>query len=488
MDFLMNPRVLLKCFLLIVALSLLWGCAGKKKVTITEGDPATLYQEGLVRFNKRDYSEALKRFQELKSNFPDSPPYTVWAELKVGDCHLLLEQYVEAIAAYEEFKKIHPTHEEMPYVQYQIGSAYFDQMLSLDRDQTFTKKALSAFEYLIANYPPSLFTEKAKKKVEMLKKRLADHEFYVGKFYYRRRNYWAASVRFQELLAKFPKMPKEDETLLLLGKSCLETDQVIEARDAFSRIIREYPQSSYSGEAKRLLDKSLKKKVAEKKTTELEPEVLPFTRYEEEGRESVPLSSPLALPVRKVNPHPRVVMELEFTPEQEKRIIIPPKAPIPPEEKEKQKKEAFQKSGERKGVDTRQPIDIISDEVETYNKENRVVFRGNVVARQKDIVIYADSLEAVMVKEGKGIERVIASGNVKVQQGLRVASCAKAVFDNPGQKVILTGDPKIWEGENMVSGEEIVFDIAQNRVEVKGGESQRGKARVHPNKGFEKLK
>jgi lipopolysaccharide export system protein LptA len=62
------------------------------------------------------------------------------------------------------------------------------------------------------------------------------------------------------------------------------------------------------------------------------------------------------------------------------------------------------------------------------------------------------------------------------------------VFDNPGQKVILTGDPKIWEGENMVSGEEIVFDIAQNRVEVKGGESQRGKARVHPNKGFEKLK
>jgi len=486
----MSLRALLqKCFLLIVAVSLLWGCGGKKKVTTIEGDPATLYQEGLVRFNKRDYSEALKRFQELKSNFPDSPPYTVWAELKVGDCHLLLEQYVEAIAAYEEFKKIHPTHGEIPYVQYQIGSSYFDQMLSLDRDQTFTKKALSAFEYLIANYPPSLFTEKAKEKVETLIKRLAAHEFYVGKFYYRQKNYWAASFRFQELLAKFPKMPKEDETLFLLGKSCLETDQVMKAREVFSRIAHEYPESSYSERAKRLLDKSLKeKKVEKKKTTELEPEVLPFTKYEEEGRESVPLSSPLALPVRKVNPHPRVVMELEFTPEQEKRIIIPPKASTPPGEKEKQKKGAFQKSGEGKGVDTRQPIDIVSDQVETYNKENRVIFRGNVVARQRDIVIYADSLEAVMVKEGKGIEKVIASGNVKVQQGLRVASCEKAEFDNPEQKVILTGDPKIWEGENMVSGEEIVFDIAQNRVEVKGGESQRGKAKVHPDKGFEKLK
>jgi lipopolysaccharide export system protein LptA len=104
------------------------------------------------------------------------------------------------------------------------------------------------------------------------------------------------------------------------------------------------------------------------------------------------------------------------------------------------------------------------------------------------MVIYADSIEAILGKEGKGIERVIASGNVKVQQGLRVASCEKAVFDNPEQKIILMGDPKVWEGENMVSGEEILFDISKNRLEVKGGESRRSKVMVHPDKGFEKLK
>jgi lipopolysaccharide export system protein LptA len=104
------------------------------------------------------------------------------------------------------------------------------------------------------------------------------------------------------------------------------------------------------------------------------------------------------------------------------------------------------------------------------------------------MVIYADSIEAILGKEGKGIESVIASGNVKIQQGLRVASCEKAVFDNPEQKIILKGDPKVWEAENMVSGEEILFDISRNRLEVKGGESRRGKAMVHPDKGFEKLK
>jgi lipopolysaccharide export system protein LptA len=140
-------------------------------------------------------------------------------------------------------------------------------------------------------------------------------------------------------------------------------------------------------------------------------------------------------------------------------------------------------------VDQRQPIDITSDQVETYTRENRVIFKGSVIARQqRDIAIYADSIEAIMVNEGKGIERVIASGNVKVQQGSRVANCQRAVFHNLEQKIFLTGDPKVWEGENMVSGEEIIFDIAQNRVEVKGGLNRRGKAKVYPDKGFEKLK
>jgi outer membrane protein assembly factor BamD len=486
----MDFKVLLKnCLFLSLVVGLLIGCGGKG-VKTTGGDPETLYREGLVRFNKRDYSEALKRFQELKANFPDNPPYTLWAEVKVGDCHFLNKEYVEAIAAYEEFKKVHPTNEEMPYVQYQIGMSYFKQMLSHDRDPTATKKALSNFEYLVANFPPSLFTEKAKEKIKICRKQLADHEFYVGNYYYKQKNYGAASYRFQQLLANFPKMTNEDEVLFLLGKSYLELEQDDKAINVLSRIVTDYPQSSRSREAKRLLEQSTnEKKVRKKKPAALEPEIFPFTKYEEEPRQSAPLQSPLTLPIRKINPHPRVEMELEFTPEEEKRIVISPNPPTRSEKKENQKKGASPGTGEAGWVDQRQPIDITSDQVETYTRENRVIFKGNVIARQqRDIAIYADSIEAIMVNEGKGIERVIASGNVKVQQGSRVAHCQRAVFHNLEQKVLLTGDPKVWEGENMVSGEEIIFDIAQNRVEVKSGLNRRSKAKVYPDKGFEKLK
>ncbi len=231
----MEKRIVLKWMIVVsVALSFLFACGGKgKEVKKIEGDPETLYKQGLVQFNKRNYPDALKKFEELKSSFPDSPPYTLWAELKVGDCHFLQKEYVEAIASYEEFKKIHPGHEEIPYVQFQIGMSYYNQMLALDRDQTSTKKALSSFEYLVANYPPGLFSEKATGKISACKERLADHEFYVANFYYKQGRFQAAASRLEELLQKFPKDRNEDKTLYFLGKSYFELEQWEKAETAF---------------------------------------------------------------------------------------------------------------------------------------------------------------------------------------------------------------------------------------------------------------
>jgi len=479
--------------LLPLSLFILLGCAGKGVKTI-EGDPEVLYRQGLALFNKRDYPDALKKFEELKSSFPDSPPYTVWAEMKVGDCHFFNKDYVEATAAYEEFKKIHPTHEEIQYVQYQIGMAYFSQMLTLDRDQTSTMKALANFEYLVANYPPSLFTEKANEKIRACRKQLADHEFYIGNFYYKKGRFRAAASRFEGLLGKFPKIPEEDKTLFLLGKSYLETDQEEKARATFTKIITEYPKSSHYKEAKAFLDQGLKKKVSlpkgkekesAKKGEPAEAELgrVALVKYEEEGRQ------PISLAPSTSSSRPKAEPIIEVKPEEEKRIAsIPEKPTVVQKEKEEPKKETLLEPGRIPPVDATQPIDITSDRVEAYAKDNLIIFKGNVMARQKDIVIYADSIEAVMIEGAKGIERVVAGGNVKMQLGHRVANCQRAVFYNLDQKVVLTGEPKLIEGNNVISGDEIVFDIERNRIEVKGGTGGRGTVRIQPGEEFEKKK
>lgn len=561
----MNKKPIISITLVLILFSLLLnGCAGKgKDVKTIKGDPEILYRQGLERFNKRDYSQALEIFGQIKSSFPDSPPYTQWAEIKVGDCHFFKKDYPEAIAAYEEFKKTRPTHEEIPYVQYQIAMAYFNQMRTHDRDQTSTKKALSNFEYLVANTPPSIFTEKALEKMEVCKKRLADHEFYIGNYYYKKGKYEAAVSRFEGLTEKFPKRAEEDKTLYLLGKSYLELDQWEKARNAFSKIVNEYPKSSHYKEAKMLLDQGINetsslrkakaKEAKKKRSKEGETETVALARFDEEGRrpvsfkeekrdigieekrtlpptlqkaeaksiqqeETPKVTSPLVkyeeegrqpLPPTPITPT-KERLEVEVKPDEEKRMAALPPSTVTPEPKEGKvslKEEELQKKEMKKGKEKEaplreipaglkeikpgepgEPIDITSDRVETFSKENRIIFKGNVMARQKDMVIYSDSIEALVFEDGKGIEKVVAGGNVKIQQGLRVASCQKAVFYNLDQKIVLTGDPKVWEGENIVSGEEIIFDIAKNRIEVRGGPAGRGKVRVLPGGDLEKWK
>ena len=581
----MRKRTRISIILLgIIIPALLFGCAGKKEkgLKTIQGNPETLYKDGLVRFNKRQYSDALKKFEQLKSSFPDSPPFTTLAELKIADSHFFKKDYVEAAAAYEEFKKVHPTHEEIAYVQYQIGMSYFNQMLTLDRDQSFTRKALSSFEFLAANSPPSLFTEKAREKIGVCKKRLADHEFSIGEFYYRHEKYQAAASRFESLLGKFPRIADEDRTLLFLGKSYLQLDRREKAKEALAKIVDEYPKSPHYKEAKTVLNRGMKgkkpssQKAGVKKTDEAmqQPgsEGIVLVKYDEELRKAasikdegkigegkteegkteegkteegktegtplLPVAGEEAKPMplngegkqleglpssggptgeekTKAVPEeakPEGDLKIALLPGEEARkgiapapsTIVEPKAetkktgkedrkPALPgvlasaKRKEKSDKgilEGLDKEG--KLVDNAHPIDITSDSVETYSKENLIVFKGNVMARQKDMVIYADSIEAVIVEDGKGIEKVIAGGNVKIQQGLRIASSRKAIFYNLEKRVVLTGEPKVWEGEDMVSGDEIVFDIERNRVEVKGGPEGRGKAKIQPKEETEK--
>lgn len=519
--------------LLIVLLGFLQGCAGQgKEIKTIKGDPEVLYRQGLERFNKRDYSEALEIFQQIKSSFPDSPPYTQWAEIKVGDCHFFKKEYVEAIAAYEEFKRTRPTHEDIPYVLFQIGMSYFQQMRPHDRDQTFTQKALSNFEYLVANTPPTLLTEKALEKIEICKKQLADHEFYIGNFYFQKGKFQAAASRFEGLLDKFPKRTEEDKTLFLLGKSYLELNQWEKARATLTRLVSEYPRSAHIREAKMLLSQGAEgqlpfqrvkaKETKKKEVREEKKESLALIKYDEEGRRPVPVHRTLGAgtekeflpstgeppasgtrPTPSDLPPPKERMTLEIGAEDEKRMAVLSPSPLPAERRGEPgegegveeirgipKQAGFSESKEIPLLEEMrgEPIEITSERVEGLSKENRIFFKGNVIARQKDMVIYSDSLEALLLEDGRGIERVVADGNVRIQQGIRMASCGKAVFLNRDQKIFLSGEPKMWEGENMVTGEEIIFDLAKNRIEVRGGPGGRGKVRVHPEGELSPLK
>jgi len=185
------------------------GCAWWQKKE-PEPSPQVLYEKAMKYFGKKSFETSAEAFKKLRDDFPLSD-YTILAELRTADSYFFNKNYAEAIVLYEEFKKLHPMHPEVPYAIYQLGMCHYKQMRTLDRDQTETEKAIEQFRYLIENFPQSAHTTEAKSRMQTCLKQLADHEFYVGNFYFRTKRYKAALGRFEIILKKYPESGLEQK-------------------------------------------------------------------------------------------------------------------------------------------------------------------------------------------------------------------------------------------------------------------------------------
>jgi outer membrane protein assembly factor BamD len=238
---------------LIVCVVLL-GCAGKKKTqSAAPKDPAVLYTQGMVLFNNGKYKEAIEIFTRLKDYFPSDELYAPKADIRIADCYHLRKEYPEAITRYLEFKKQHPFHPDIPYVEYQLGLCHYRQVLSKDRDQKATVRALSAFQNVVANYPDTVFAEKAQEKIIFCSRRLAENELYIARFYLRKGKYAAAEKRASSALAKYPASGVDDQALYYLGFALHKQEKDAEALTPLTQLVGEYPQSPFAKPGQRLL-------------------------------------------------------------------------------------------------------------------------------------------------------------------------------------------------------------------------------------------
>ena len=168
-------------------------------------------------YDNGDYTRAIEKFEKLKDWFPFSR-YAILAELKIGDAHYKMEQYEEAIFAYEEFEKLHPRNEAIPYVIYQIGRCYFDQIDTIDRDQTPASNALEAFQRLMKQFPKDQYARTAEEHINKCYKSLAGHEYIVGVFYYKSKHYQAAYRRFVAVISEYPDVGYHKKALQYIAK------------------------------------------------------------------------------------------------------------------------------------------------------------------------------------------------------------------------------------------------------------------------------
>lgn len=177
-----------------------------------------LANEAEAYYREGDYEDAADLFQQIKDRFPYSR-LAVLADLRVGDAYFKAKRYDEAVLAFEDFVQLHPTNEAVPYALYQTGMVYHAQMLTPDRDPTFSSKAVAAFMRLISAYPTDEWAIKARPRLVEVQRNLAAHDMSVGKFYFNTKRYKAAISRFKKVLTKYPDVGLYEEAMNLLRQS-----------------------------------------------------------------------------------------------------------------------------------------------------------------------------------------------------------------------------------------------------------------------------
>jgi len=240
-----------KLIVIFIVLLLSVSCASSPSTKKGETEEE-LFREAMASYQKKLFYDCIPLFQNIKDRFPLSP-YAIQAELRIADSNYLLRNYIEAIYQYEEFRKLHPANALIPYAIYQTGMCHFQQVLSVDRDQTETEKAVEEFEFVISKYPQSPYTGMALSRAKYCTRRIAEHEFIIGNYYLKTQNYRGALDRFSFVLDQHPFDIAKDKILFHLGKTYSLMGDKVQSDKIFSNLLKQYPNSVYARETRVLL-------------------------------------------------------------------------------------------------------------------------------------------------------------------------------------------------------------------------------------------
>jgi outer membrane protein assembly factor BamD len=236
---------LLACVLCVV----LPACSVKKPPTGED-----YYQQAELNFTNKEYHAAIENYQYVVDKYPFSP-YAEESEMKIGLAYYKDKDYAQAVAALDDFQRMHPTSKSLQLVSYYIAMSYFDQVGREDQDQSKTELALARFQAMEQRFPESEFAELAKEKSEVCREVLARHQKVVGDYYFQRANFRAAESRLAELMQKYPDTPVAPDALWELGLALEKEGKRYSAAQAFAAMVQHYPDTPYAKRARDELKK-----------------------------------------------------------------------------------------------------------------------------------------------------------------------------------------------------------------------------------------
>ncbi len=283
-----NKFWVIRLVAMIAVLGLMTSCGFRRKkyenpiTKDTQQPDKVLYDKAVNDIEHGRYEVARITLNTLMNTY-DTSEYMAKAKLAIADSWYReggAHGLAQAEAEYKDFILFYPAMEESAESQYKICQIHYKQMEKPDRDASQALRAETECRQLLVQFPNSKYAPGAEQTLRNIQEVLAEGEMRVGQFYHGKGSHPAAANRLSGLVDQYPLYSATDEALWLEADSYSRMGPKFrnKAGEAYQRIVRDYPLSSYVDSAKDRL------KEMELPIPEADPVALNRMKYEAENR------------------------------------------------------------------------------------------------------------------------------------------------------------------------------------------------------------
>jgi outer membrane protein assembly factor BamD len=280
---------------LVTIAAMLSSCGFKRKkyenpiTKDTKQPDKVLYDKAVNDIEHGRYEVARITLNTLINTY-DQSEFMAKAKLAIADSWYReggIHGLTQAEAEYKDFILFYPMMEESAESQMKICQIHYKQMDKPDRDASQAVRAEDECRQLLVQFPNSKFVPEVQQLLRNIQEAIGEAEYRVGFFYRKKGSNPAAANRLQRLVDQYPLYSRSDEALWDLADSYGKMGNRFRAKsgEAYARIVREYPMSSYVDGAKKRLQ------AMELPVPAADPAAYARMKYEQEHRQRAGLLS-----------------------------------------------------------------------------------------------------------------------------------------------------------------------------------------------------
>lgn len=174
--------------------------------------------------------------------------------------HYNMSQFILASHYFKNFSNTFYNSDRKEECAFMAAYSQYRLSPSFRLDQSYSAKAIEAFQSFINTYPTSSRVQECNDLIDEMRKKLELKAFYSANLYYDMKEYISAATAFENMLSEFPETKRYEEILYLITKSSFQLSEksvydkqekrYLETIKNQEKFKKKFPKSKYNKELK----------------------------------------------------------------------------------------------------------------------------------------------------------------------------------------------------------------------------------------------